>query len=355
MKKVLMISTDRKAFEMGSAVRKRLIEYGEFSAGLEIIIFSLARHGFRSVAISDKVRLYATNSRTRWGYIYRALKLARGIGATDLVTCQDPFETGLTGWLIARQSKAKLEFQIHTDLLSPAFAAESWLNYLRVKLAKFLLPRADFIRVVSERIKKSIIAAGWKLKGEITVWPIFVEESVPDNAEGVNLRLAYPQFEKIVLMTVRLTKEKQLDLALKALSLVLKQRPNLGLILAGSGPLAPSLKFLAKKLKIDRQVIFTGWVNNLLPLYQSADCFLLTSAYEGYGLSLVEAASAGLPIVSTDVGVAAEVGAIVVPAEAEQIARAILLALEQGRGASVKNLPLITKEEYLAKLKQAWQ
>jgi len=43
--------------------------------------------------------------------------------------------------------------QIHTDIMSPYFARESVLNRARVQIAKFLIPRADAIRVVSPRIK----------------------------------------------------------------------------------------------------------------------------------------------------------------------------------------------------------
>ena len=61
----------------------------------------------------------------------------------------------------------------------------------------------------------------------------------------------------------------------------------------------------------------------LISYYKTADLFLNTSLFEGYGMTLVEARAAGCKVVSTDVGVAREVGAKIIPYDSEQIAAAI--------------------------------
>ena len=53
-----------------------------------------------------------------------------------------------------------------------------------------------------------------------------------------------------------------------------------------------------------------GWRSDVVSYYKTADVFFQTSLYEGYGLSAVEANVAGCPVVSTDVGVASELGAV---------------------------------------------
>ncbi len=50
--------------------------------------------------------------------------------------------------------------------------------------------------------------------------------------------------------------------------------------------------------------MFVGWQNDLVSLFKTADMYLLTSAYEGYGMSLIEAGASGCPIVTTNVGIA---------------------------------------------------
>ena len=58
-------------------------------------------------------------------------------GRPDLVTSQDPFEIGFLGWILAKRFGAKLQLQVHTDFMSPHYAAESLRNQIRVRLAKF--------------------------------------------------------------------------------------------------------------------------------------------------------------------------------------------------------------------------
>lgn len=52
--------------------------------------------------------------------------------------------------------------------------------------------------------------------------------------------------------------------------------------------------------------VLEPWTNDLASYYKGADVYLLTSNYEGYGRTAVEAAACGLPVVMTDVGLAGE-------------------------------------------------
>src|SRR3989344_1142990 len=237
-----------------------MLEYGALVDELHIIVFS------RKSKVPPKARLvkggesrkfgnvflYPTNSRSKWFYIFNARKIARNMFHVSrftfhdwLVTTQDPFETGLAGWLIARKNNIPLQLQIHTDFLNPCFARESLLNHIRVRIARFLLPRARGIRVVSDRIKNSLKAKSYKLKAEPTVLPIFVDTEQLKNAPvKTDLRKKYPQFDFIVLMASRLTKEKNIPLAFAAMKEIVKKHPRVGLVIVGSGLKEKELKLL---------------------------------------------------------------------------------------------------------------
>lgn len=62
-------------------------------------------------------------------------------------------------------------------------------------------------------------------------------------------------------------------------------------------------------MSLDEQVLFLGRMREeqLVKAYMSVDAFILPSAHESFGIVLLEAAAAGLPIVTTRVGVAEEV------------------------------------------------
>jgi glycosyltransferase involved in cell wall biosynthesis len=263
----------------------------------------------------------------------------------DVITAQDPFEIGFIGWRIAKKLGVKLNLQIHTDFLSPYFTKNSFLNWIRVKIAKFLLPKADSIRVVSERIETSLLTTHCSLP-PIHVLPIYVDTDKLKNAPiNADLHKKYPQFEKIILMASRLTKEKNISLAIESMKEVSKQNPKVGLIIVGSGPEFENLKMLTAHCSLLTTVLFEPWTNDLASYYKTADIFLNTSWYEGYGMTLVEAAACGTPIISTDVGVAREVSAVVVGWDTKTVASGILQLLHN---PAVPKLPsMISTTEYL--------
>jgi glycosyltransferase involved in cell wall biosynthesis len=67
----------------------------------------------------------------------------------------------------------------------------------------------------------------------------------------------------------------------------------------GTGPLESSLRGLASSLGIADRVRFLGFKKNPYPYMRSADCFVLSSAWEGFGNVLVEAMICGTPVVAT--------------------------------------------------------
>ena len=73
---------------------------------------------------------------------------------------------------------------MHTDIFNPYFSKQSVKNKIRVRFAKFLLPRADGIRVVSERIKPGLRAYGIRPTA-ISVLPIFINADHTRSLEKV--------------------------------------------------------------------------------------------------------------------------------------------------------------------------
>lgn len=316
MKRLLMISTDRKIFEQGSAVRARMVEYGRSLDELHIIIFAKRGAGFVSEKISDTVNVYPTQSRTRLGYIFDAVRTGKGIlgaravlgaGEADFqISCQDPFETGLAGVFLAKRFSLPLELQIHTDIGSPYFGY-SLINKVRSFLASYTIPKASRVRVVSHRIKNYLVEHLKTPLERIEVRPIKIDiEKLKASPITVDLHKKYPGFRKIVLMASRLEREKSINFALQVWQQVSLVVPDTLLLVVGSGREERVLQTSVQKLGLEKTVVFEPWTSELASYYKTADVFLLTSLFEGYGMTLVEASVLGRPIVSSDVGVASE-------------------------------------------------
>jgi len=346
--KILSIGSDKTVFQEDSPVRRRIIEYGALVEEMHVIVFSLrpsvVRQNFGNVFI------YPTNSRSRWFYICDAIKIGREIMATKgqwLITARDPFETGLVGYWLKRKYNLPFHLQIHTDFLNPYFKKESFLNKVRVLLAKFLIPRADHIRAVSERIKNSLVL-NLKIQGsKITILPVFVDiEKIKQVSLKTDLHQKYPQFDFIILMGSRFTKEKNIGLAIEVMTEIVKKFPKTGLIIVGSGP-------EKENLKINKNVIIEDWTDDLSSYYKTADLFLLTSNYEGYGMTIIEATAAGCVVVSSDVGVADEIldKENIFPAgDRKELENKLEKAIKKELKLSQK-LVAKTKEEYLKEYK----
>ncbi|MCC6953609.1 MAG: glycosyltransferase family 4 protein [Deltaproteobacteria bacterium] len=98
----------------------------------------------------------------------------------------------------------------------------------------------------------------------------------------------------------RLSPEKGFDRLLDAFSLVAARHPTVTLTIWGEGPERGRLERQAQSLGIQAQVRFAGVVRPLLDAMKSIDMLAVTSRYEGFGNVLVEAMSAGIPVVSFD-------------------------------------------------------
>lgn len=312
--KVLSIGSDKKLFDGSSPVAVRNADYGRGMEELHIVVFSLASKGLKEKKLSGNVTAYPTNSFSKIFYIWDAIRLGKNIirqnkfvRGNSVITCQDPFESGFAGWRISKKFSLPLHLQIHTDFLSPYFKT-SLLQRFRVALAKFLLPKASAVRVVSKRIADSMEKAGIHLTRKAEILPIFVDKTALESKNsGANLKEMFPQFKFIILMASRLSEEKRISDAISAFAEVLKKYPQTGLVIAGDGTLRKNLEEKAKKLSIQKSVIFLGWRDDVYTLMKSANMFLSASAYEGYGMSVIEAGLAGCPVLTTDAGLSGDI------------------------------------------------
>ncbi|MFZ2484924.1 MAG: glycosyltransferase [Minisyncoccia bacterium] len=352
--KVLSIGSDRKLFEEGSAVSERIKEYGNLAEELHIVVFALKSLGLKEKQLAPNVWIYPTNSSSRWSYVRDASELGKRlvvekkfVRGLSVITTQDPFESGLAGLRVKNKWRLPLEVQLHTDPNSPYFTG--FLNRIRKIIAKRVLANADSVR-------------------DVKTLPIYVDKEKIENGQiTFDLHTRYPW--RFILLTVsRLAPEKNIGLALRALALVRARFPDTGLVIVGSGPEEGKLKALARELKLEGGVEFAGWQDNLASFYKTANAFMQTSFFEGYGLALVEAGLSGLPVITTPVGIATELenekDAYIYPANRPDLfANGVIDLIEnnqkrEGLRTNMKSTldkKLISKVDYMAQIKANWE
>jgi glycosyltransferase involved in cell wall biosynthesis len=128
-----------------------------------------------------------------------------------------------------------------------------------------------------------------------------VERVRPDEVATLRRELACGPNDVLVGSVGRLVEQKDYPTQLKAFALAAAQFPQLRMVLAGDGPLGPSLRALVEQLGIGDRVRFLGHWERVPCLLRSLDVFVLSSKFEPFGVALLEAKAAALPIVSTSV------------------------------------------------------
>ncbi len=260
---ILSLSLDKKILEADSPAQKRQREYGRLFGELHILVLNAGR----DIRLDENTWIYGIAGSGKLRRFFGAWRKSGEIikeREIDLVTTQDPFFLGLIGWRLKKKFKIKFHLQIHTDFLSPYFFRDSFLNKMRRAMALHLIPKAAGIRVVSERIKNSLLAANLKLKTEPIVLPIFVDvQKFKTSLIKISLKKKYPQFNFVILMASRLRREKNISLAIEAVAEILKQHTIAGLIVVGDGKEKNKLQQQVIKNGLQASIIFEPWTDDL--------------------------------------------------------------------------------------------
>lgn len=206
-------------------------------------------------------------------------------------------------------------------------------------LINFALKNSDQIIVPSPFFEELTTMAGAERK-KITVIPFGVNLEnfrIPEKRvrESLRSRFNLVAEDRVVLSLCRHARVKGLNYLLYAMTRVLREHPNVKLVLAGSGKETENLKVIAKNLKIDQNVVFPGFVlgKRKTELLATADIFVQPSLSDAFSLSALEAMASGKPVIMTNrVGLAGflrngECGFIVKPSNSDALAEAMLRLL----------------------------
>ncbi len=145
--------------------------------------------------------------------------------------------------------------------------------------------------------------------------------------------------EFLWLAVGRLSAAKDYPNMLAAFDRVMQVAPATRLVIAGVGPLEVSLAARISQLRLGEQVELLGLRSDVPSLMQAADGFVMSSAWEGLPMVLLEAAASRLPIVATDVGGSREAivdghsGYVVPRADASALADAMARVMALSPGA----------------------
>jgi glycosyltransferase involved in cell wall biosynthesis len=170
-----------------------------------------------------------------------------------------------------------------------------------------LARQTDALVAVSPQVRDDLVQLGVAPAKRISVIRLGLDldrrvAAPADARQTQRLELGLPDDRFVVTWLGRMTEIKRADDLLRAFALVRGSGIDAALLLVGDGPLRAALEALAAELGIAEDCRFTGYREDVGPIYAASDAVALTSANEGTPVSVIEAQAAGLPAVATDVG-----------------------------------------------------
>jgi glycosyltransferase involved in cell wall biosynthesis len=128
-----------------------------------------------------------------------------------------------------------------------------------------------------------------------------ISDVTPERVCRLRQQLRVRSGEIVIGSVGRLVEQKDYPTQLRAFALAAAIVPRLRMVIAGDGPLRATLEQMARELGIADRVRFLGQQDDVSALLRSLDVFALASKFEPFGVALIEAKAAGLPIVATAV------------------------------------------------------
>lgn len=170
-------------------------------------------------------------------------------------------------------------------------------------LAKYVVSKADLILIDSDIQERAALGLGAKPES-IMEFPWFDLSECEGVARDGRFRRILGWREKIIVVCVRMhEKHYKIDTLLRAVPLILKEDRNVRFLLCGAGSQTSRLKAIVKDLGVEDSIHFTGLLprRQLVAVLKDCDIYVSTSQRDGTSASLLEAMSARLPCVVTDI------------------------------------------------------
>lgn len=234
---------------------------------------------------------------------YRQLKKLLYENDYDLIHCHTPIASAIAR-LAAKKLRKKGTTVLYTSHGFHFFRGAPKSSIIYYLAEKFLVPYTDGIITVNDEDYEAAKKLCKRKKCDVYYVPGMgvdtetIKNTVVDKAE-LKKSLGIPAEAFTLLSVSEQNYNKNLTTTLKAFARI--DSPVMYYLICGIGDMLESHKALAKELGIADRVVFTGYRYDIFEIVHIADVFLFPSLREGFGVACIEAMSAGVPIIASDI------------------------------------------------------
>jgi glycosyltransferase involved in cell wall biosynthesis len=274
----------------------------------------------------------------RWAKVRAAVKQARQNTNYPLITSHFALYT-LPVLGVIRDLPLVIHFQGPWALESKFEGSSSLATYFKKQIEQLTYNRGNQFIVLSQAFQDLLHQEYGVPIEKIHIIPAAVSQTrydIPQTTQEARTQLNWPQDRPILLSVRRLSKRMGLENLISAMAEVRQHHPTVLLHIAGKGKQATALQDQINSLNLQNNVRLLGYVpdEDLNLAYRAADLSIVpTLGLEGFGLIIIEALSAGTPVLGTPISSIPEILGPLSPnllfqsAEPHDIAQGITQAL----------------------------
>ena len=244
-------------------------------------------------------------------YSNKAMKIIKNEWHLDIIHAQTEGTVGSFSHIVAKKLKLPVVHTYHT-------LYEDYMYYVTHghfdKLAKKVLSKytkyyydnkCDEIIVPTDKIK-DIFLNKYHVKNDISVIPsgidikkFYITKNSKKKVEEIRKKYKIKDDDFIIGSVGRVATEKSFDKIIDVLPDIVRSNPHIKFMLVGDGVELPNLKKQAEKLKVSKNIIFTGLVDYdlIAAYYQTFDVMVSFSKTETQGMTIIEALAASRPTI----------------------------------------------------------
>ena len=251
--------------------------------------------------------------------IYKGVKIVKKYNIHAIMCKGGHLSLGLAAYLISRMTSRKCIVRVNSNVV---LAIILFIQRLRIPM----LSRKMFLEAIGVTLRKieilllkhvdSIVTQGptdyeriRKITAKVTFIPLWVDtqefRSIP-KGQVSHLRKELLELgnAKVILFVGRLQSDKDPATLFLAFRRLLEVRNDVVLVVMGTGPDKKEYIELARQLGIMGKVKFLGYIRHdeIAKYYSIADVYVLTSVWEEWSNTIMEAMACGIPVIATNVG-----------------------------------------------------
>ena len=249
-------------------------------------------------------------------------------------------KAGVLGRLAARAAGVPVVVHtFHGNVFQGYFSP--WKNRLIVMVERLLAGLTHAVVTISRQQRRELLHFRIARPSRLHVIPpgLDLEPFVATRRsdDGVRAELGFRPDAPLVGLSGRLVPIKGVHYFIEAAQQISSRLPHVRFVVVGDGELRPELEKLATTLGLGDRLRFVGFRHDMPRLYGALDLLVLSSVNEGLPWAVIEAIASGCYVVATRVGgvpllVQSEAtGLVVSPGDSQALAKAAVVALEEGR------------------------